>query len=84
MIRVVIILALVLGIFVSSWGKINDCPVIMQENYAWRLTDSFEIADGIRIWYPVEGDQSTYDVFPCAPYVNMIEKLEIRGDNIAD
>lgn len=71
-------------VYISSWGSVNGAPVWMQANYVWKLTDSMEIGDGVRVWYPVEGDQSSYDVFPCAPYVSMIKKLELRGEGLAD
>lgn len=47
------------------------------------LTDSTEIADGIYIYHPIEGDQSSYDVFPCVPYINMVQKIEMRENSLA-
>lgn len=71
-------------IYLSSWGTAKSLPKGMQENYQWYLTDTVELADGINIWYPVEGDQGSYDVFPCVPYKGMIEKIEMRGDSMRD
>lgn len=71
-------------IYLSSWGTAENLPRGMQENYQWYLTDTMELADGINIWYPVEGDQGSYDVFPCVPYRAMVEKIEMRGDSMKD
>lgn len=71
-------------IYLSSWGTAESLPKGMQENYQWHLTDKMELADGINIWYPVEGDQGSYDVFPCVPYRGIVEKIELRGDTLKD
>lgn len=57
---------------------------IMQENYEWILTKENEIGEGIKVWTPVEGDQSSYDVFPCVPYEKMIERIEVRGESYGE
>lgn len=71
-------------IYISSWGDIERLPKIIQENYKWFLTNTMEIADGINVWYPAEGDLGSYDVFPCVPYKGMIEKVEVRGDGLEE
>lgn len=78
----VLLMVPALSIYVSSWGGVKGYPILMQDNYEWKLTNSLETADGIRVWYPVEGDQGSYDVFPCVPFVNMVTKLELRGDDL--
>lgn len=80
----VLLLMPILSIYISSWGNIGNYPNLMQENYLSMSTDSIEIADEIYVYHPIEGDQSSYDVFPCAPYINMVQKIEMRGNSLAD
>lgn len=71
-------------IYLSSWGNVESLPKGMQENYQWHLTNTVEIADGVNVWYPAEGDLGSYDVFPCVPYKGMIEKVKMRGESMRD
>lgn len=82
----VLLLVTILSIYNCSWDRFTGYlkSPVMQTDYEWRLTDSVEIAEGIRVWYPVEDALSSYDVFPCVPYISMVEKLELRGDGLAD
>lgn len=47
----------ILSIYICSWDKLMVYlkSLVMQADYEWKLTDSMEIADGIRVWYPVDG-----------------------------
>lgn len=74
----------VLCIYISKWRDVGRLPKVTQGDYQWFLTDTMEITDGINIWFPVEGDRGSYDVFPCVPYRGMIDKVEVRGNSLKD
>lgn len=69
---------------VGDWKDLSSKPIFMQEDYEWKLTKETELQEGVSIWFPVEGDQSSGDVFPCVPYVSMVEKIELRGNTLAN
>ena len=58
--------------YMASIEEIGDRQRIRQEDYEWRLTTNRELKDGIKVWLPIEGDQSSADVFPCVPYLSLI------------
>ena len=68
----------------ASIEEIGDRQRIRQEDYEWRLTTNRELKDGIKVWLPIEGDQSSADVFPCVPYGAMLDKIELRGDSLKE
>ena len=65
--------------FLGNICNIGEKPYIWQEDYVWKLTEKVELENGISVWFPAEGDQCSADVFPCVPYRNMVERLELRG-----
>ena len=70
--------------YLASIVEIGDRQRIRQEDYEWRLTTNRELKDGIKVWLPIEGDQSSADVFPCVPYGAMLDKIELRGDSLKE
>ena len=70
------------SVYVAKIDDIKDLSIIYQEDYEWRLTERTEIFTGVNIWFPVDSDQSSADVFPCVPYRGMVEKLEMRGESL--
>lgn len=70
--------------YMASIEEIGDRQRIRQEDYEWRLTTNRELKDGIKVWLPIEGDQSSADVFPCVPYGAMLDKIELRGDSLKE
>lgn len=70
--------------YLCKWTEVDEAPKVMQKDYEWKPTEKRAIVDDIFIWYPVEGDQCSYDVFPCIPYKLMIERLELRGTTLKD
>ena len=43
-----------------------------------------EFQNGVVIWSPKRGDQTGYLNFPATPYAGQLERIEMRGDNLAD
>ena len=72
------ILCILLGETENIIGK----PMIYQEDYQWHPDE--EIAwNGIKVWVPTEGVIG-YSAFPSAGYKDMLDKIELRGNNIQD
>lgn len=69
--------------YLANIEDIGNQPLIKQEDYEWKETKSIELENGIKIWVPVNGDQSSQDVFPCVPYEGMIEKIQMRGKELS-
>lgn len=42
------------------------------------------ILDGERIYVPDQGDQAGYEAFPSTPYVNRLDKIELRGETLKE
>ena len=80
----ILILFPILSLLFAKITVINDISVLRQENYEWRLTQETVLQNEIKVWIPVEGDQGSYDVFPCVPYANMVAKIELRGEGLQD
>lgn len=70
--------------YMASIEEIGDRQRIRQEDYEWGLTTNRELKDGIKVWLPIEGDQSSADVFPCVPNGAMLDKIELRGDSLKE
>lgn len=45
---------------------------------------SVEIAPGVSLYYPTEGQMTGYDTFPSLPYPDTLDILELRGDDLKD
>lgn len=73
---------IILGTYTSKVLEIN--AYFMQENYEWALTERVEWENGCSIWYLTGSDLCSYDVFPCVPYKEMVNKIELRGEDFAD
>ena len=40
--------------------------------------------EGIEVFIPVEGDRGSYDAFPSTPYIQRLEKIELRKEKLSD
>lgn len=81
------IMVVLIPVGVSYLGSIQSLQyqsLIMQDDYEWNLTEEMELAPGVKVWIPAEGDQCSADVFPCVPYRKMVERVELRGTTLKD
>lgn len=83
-ITAIVVLVPWLGVFAGKWEELKKDPWLWQIGYDWVQTEKIDLLDNVDIWFPIEGDQGSYDVFPCVPYKNMVEKVELRGDDMSD
>lgn len=86
-IEVICILMLfpIFSMFFAKITVVNDANVLIQENYEWKLTKATVSEGGIKVWFPAVNDcLSSYDVFPCVPYADMVAKIELRGNDLSD
>lgn len=80
-----ILLLLMIPIMCIYVAKVKDVnSFVMQENYHWRQTEENELVEGVKIWTPTEGDRGSYDVFPCVPHKEMLNRIELRGNGFED
>lgn len=68
---------------IGNWERNSDF-YLKQIDYRWYETKRIELSENISIWVPVEGVNSSVDVFPCVPYINMVDKIEPRGETLKD
>ena len=70
--------------YAVGWNNNSGIPLARQGEYMWTLTAETELDGEVKIWFPEENDQSSYDVFPCIPYPNMLKRIELRGTSLKD
>lgn len=52
-------------------------------DYDMRPVEEYQLGNEI-IYVPSEGDQAGYYAFPSTPYIGRLDKIELRGDSLAD
>lgn len=83
----ILVSVLFLSTLISSWVNIQE-NFYSQVNYKWGLTEEVKY-DGFSVWFPVKDEDSefdavcSYDVFPCVLYKNMVDKVELIGNDIS-
>ncbi len=60
-----------------------DAPTIYAEDYR-HCSASSVVWNGIDMFYPLDTDQLGYYAFPGTPYINILDNIDMRGENIED
>lgn len=81
---VCILLILMMSSVFSVWDTMAGLPFVIQQDYNQIDTELYE-GDGFVVYCPLENtDLCGTDVFPSAPYRDMIDKIELRGSGLKD
>lgn len=77
----VIILEMI--VYMKQITYLNEGVIVEQEDYGDYPAYEAEL-DGITIWIPEQGDQAGYSVFPSTPYGQVLNIIELRGNDLQD
>lgn len=72
-----------IGNIAEKWDELSAYPV-RQAEYMWRPTQEHKIEEGFSVWIPEVENRGSFDVFPCVPYLSMVEKIELRGKTFSE
>lgn len=79
----VIILEMIM--YMNQITCLNVGGIVEQEDYDYCYYPTYEAElDGIKIWIPEQGDQAGYSVFPSTPYAQVLNIIELRGNDLQD
>ena len=73
------------GLFEIQWIKnhLTDSAYLRQQDYDFVEVSEYQMGD-VTIYYPADGENISYHAFPAAAYISMIERCQLRGDDIKD
>lgn len=76
--------ALMLMHVMGNWTKLPEQPLYMQQDYK-QVETRAEQYSGFTVWYPANDvGMCGCHVFPSVPYPEIVERAEMRGDDISD
>lgn len=70
-------------IYMNQISYLSEASMVEQEDYGYYSTYEADL-NGVTIWLPNEGDQVGYSVFPSTPYEQLLNIIELRGDELKD
>ena len=78
-----LILVPIFSLYISQINELGHAEMVKQEDYAGYSVNEIPW-EKINIYLPEEGDRVGYEVFPSTPYGELLNIIELRGEDLQE